>query len=480
MSSRRDFLKLASLVTAASAFPFGFGLGSTRPAFAATPEPDDYKALICVFLFGGSDYANTLIPLDGAQNARYLAARGGANGIGVPRQRVLEAATNLGNGYGLSPALKKTAALYRRGNAAVIANIGALVEPIERDGDNFRNPYTGELAALPDRLRSHNDQQATVQSFAPEIGDTDGWGGRFCDEFVAANRAARTFASMSSYGANAFGVSARTVSYQVIPRRGAFPGGALKFDALTADGLYGSAVGGTMAREILTTPRDTGLIADHLTSVRRRSVDAEAKLARHLERVSTLGSFPTTPIGNQLEIVARSIQAGIAMGLKRQVFFVAMGGFDHHDNLYSLADGVPEPGTHEALLSVVDDAIDAMYAETVARGLANKVTMFTMSDFGRTLSSNGDGTDHGWGGHQLVVGGAVRGNATYGRIPVIGGQAPDPALIDRGVLMPTTSVQELAACLGRWFGIPQAELLRIIPNLAMFDEQPPLEFMRRT
>lgn len=444
------------MLVAASAF--GVPLFRGRDAEAA-PTPTDYKALICVFLFGGSDCANTVIPIGAAEHAEYYRLRGGNSGIGVPLDRLADSTLN--TALALNPGLRKTSALFRAGKAAVVANVGPLLEPTKLVGGNLvATAEPTRAALLPQRLRSHNDQQATWQSFQPETAGSAGWGGRLGDEFRVANGANKIFSSVSTFGANAWGGGVQTTGYQISP-----PSGALPIQSLYADQLFGSTEAAAAARHLLTAQAADDLFPNELNKVRARSIRAESVLTSALASTS-VGIFPASGLGAQLALVSRAIQAGKALGLKRQVFLVGMGGYDHHDHLYGLDGTSPIEGTHEYLLGQVDDALDAIYSESARLGLDDAITTFTMSDFGRTLTSNGDGSDHGWGSHHFVVGGAVKGNAVYGTMPEIA--ADDPSFLPRGVLLPSTAVDQYANTLARWFGVPQAAMARVVPNIAAF------------
>jgi uncharacterized protein (DUF1501 family) len=303
---------------------------------------------------------------------------------------------------------------------------------------------------LPPKLFSHNDQQSVWQSSSPE-GATSGWGGRLGDLFEAGNGNA-TFTCVNVSG-NAVYLSGQTaVQYQMSTN------GSVPLRALSAP-LFGSTACSSALRTLITQPR-THLLESEYTRVTQRSIDANALLASQLVPASSIATaFPTpNSLADQLKLVARMIASADALSAKRQVFFVSLGGFDTHDGLLT---------THPALLTNVSNALSAFYAATVELGVASQVTTFTASDFGRTLSGNNDGSDHGWGSMHFVMGGAVNGQRYYGTPPVVANNGPDD--VGQGRLLPTTSVDQLAATLGSWLGASDSNLLAVLPNLGHYD-----------
>jgi uncharacterized protein (DUF1501 family) len=451
-TTRRAFLKrAAALAGAGAAAPLALNLSllGEAAAFNAT----DYKALVCVFLYGGNDHANAVVHADAARHARYAAIRGH---LAVGRQTLdgtlLAPALALPDGqqFALNPAMPELASLFNAGSAAVLFNVGPLVAPLTRaqffSGDQDRHP-------VPPKLFSHNDQSSVWQANGAE-GTTEGWGGRLGDLALAGNGGS-LFTCISATGSGVFVSGAQTLSYQV-STQGAVPILAMR----SVLGFTGMA---NMLRELATEAREH-VLENAYNRVVARSLASESTLSSALGAVSLATPFPPgNPLAAELRIIARLIAARQALGVKRQVFLCSLGGFDHHDGLMS---GQP------ALLSQVSQALAAFHAATVEMGVADKVTTFTGSDFGRALTSNGNGTDHGWGGHQFLLGGAVRGKAFYGTPPApsIGdtGAPDDQWHVGQGRLLPTTSVDQLAATLGRWFGATDAELRLVLPNLRNF------------
>lgn len=460
--TRRAFLQRSGqLAVAGAATPFVLNLAALgeAAAFSAT----DYRALVCVFLYGGNDYANTVVNYDAANHARYATIRsagasaGGPN-IAIPRADLaataLKPAAPLPGGmeYALHPRMTALADLFNKGKAAVQLNVGPLVAPITRE--QYRSGNTTRYP-VPPKLFSHNDQQSVWQSQAAE-GSTRGWGGRLGDIALASNGGGSLFTCISVTGNAVFLAGDSALQYQCSSN------GAIAVNALK-DSFFGTNAAREAFRALIRKP-SADLLEDEYAKVVGRSIDAETRVTTGLSGVSLSTAFPTgNPLASQLQAVARLIGARSALEVKRQVFIVSLGGFDLHDNLLN---------RQPALMGQVSDAIAAFYEATVALGVADKVTTFTASDFGRTLTSNGDGSDHGWGAHHFVVGGAVRGAAFYGTPPPVSAgdtAAPeDQWHVGQGRLLPTTSVEQYAATLARWFGADATDLQAILPNLRNF------------
>ena len=455
--SRRAFLRRSSQVAmmgGATSYALGLaGLGEAAAFSAGT----DYKALVCVFLYGGNDHNSMLIPFDAANYARYAAIRGGTGdaGGGLTPARADLAATTLALPagqvltdniqYALSPAMPRLKALYDARALAPVLNVGPLLAPMTRA------QYDSQSVPRPPKLFSHNDQQSTWQAYSPE-GATVGAGGRIGDLAMNSNPNA-LFTCMSATGNAVFLSGQRALSYQISPS------GAIAVNGVKS-GVYGSRAAGDALRALLTQTGTHMLAIDH-AAIAKRSIEAEAFVTAALQPVSLATSFRpptgTNSLASQLQVVARVIAARAAMGTRRQVFMVSMGGYDTHD---------AQVVNHTRLMGQLDFALDAFYRATVEMGVADKVTTFTASDFGRTLASNGDGTDHGWGANHLVMGGAVGGGRFYGVAPAVALNTPDQ--VGSGRLLPTISVDQHMATMGRWFGVAPSELAGIAPNIGRF------------
>jgi len=446
-ASRRVFLQRGTALSlAAGATPWALSLAAMGEAAAQTAT--DYKALVCVFLYGGNDYANTLVPYDPASHEAYRSFR--AN-IAIDRAAlaatVLNPATPLPGGlqYALAPGLAPLVPVFDAGKMAVLLNIGTLITP------TTKAQYSAKSAPLPPKLFSHNDQQSFWQSSSAE-GATSGWGGRIGDLYAAGNGNA-TFTCMSVSG-NAVYLSGRsTVQCQVTTN------GSIAVKGVKSP-LFGSAACSQALQGLLTSPR-THLFENEYAAVTKRSVESNEQLTSALASASVTTAFPANnALGDQLKLVARLIAARGALATKRQVFFVSIGGFDNHDSIAT---------AHPGLLTNVGNALGAFYQATVELGVANQVTTFTASDFGRTLLSNTDGSDHGWGSMHFVLGGAVRGRSFVGTPPVLANNGPDD--VGQGRLLPTTSVDQLGGTLAAWFGASASDQLVVMPNLANFSQR---------
>ncbi len=441
-ASRRAFLQRASALSlAGSAAPWAINLAAMGEA-AAAGTPADYKALVCVFLYGGNDYGNTLVPYDTANYNLYQGMRptlAYSQAALAPTVLVPSVALAGGRQYAIAPELAPLLPLFTANKMGVMLNVGTLIRPTSKAD------YAAGIS-LPPKLFSHNDQQSVWQSQAPE-GAASGWGGRMGDLFVAGNGNA-TFTCVNVSG-NAVFLSGNTaVQYQVSTT------GPVAFSGIAAP-LFGSAACSSALQSLVTAPR-THLFEAEYTRVAKRSIDAGSVLTTALLGAPAITTpFPAgNALADQLKFVARMISTATTTSTKRQVFFVSIGGFDTHDGLAAI---------HPGLLTTVSTAMSAFYQATVELGVANQVTTFTASDFGRTLTAD-DGSDHGWGSMHFMLGGAVNGGQYYGTAPVVANNGPDD--VGQGRLLPTTSVDQYAATLGKWFGISDADLLTVLPNLA--------------
>ncbi|CAN7673541.1 DUF1501 domain-containing protein [Variovorax sp. LjRoot290] len=462
--TRRAFLRRSGqLAMAGTALPFALNLAAMGEA-AAQAAGDDYKALVCVFLFGGNDYANTVVTYDDPSYNAYSTIRGGAAGqaaggvaIGkaelTPTLLVPTTALSDGRQYALHPAMTELATLFNTdAKMAVQLNVGPLVVPLTRAQYNNSNK---KLYPQPPKLFSHNDQQSTWQSSSPE-GSTVGWGGNIGDLMLTQNTNS-LFTCMSVAGNAVFLSGDTALQYQVST------GGAVGINSVKNANVYGSSSVKAAMAQLVQQARGH-VLENEYNKVTKRAVEAEGSVTSAIGTDFAAGTFPATGLGNQLKMVARLIRGRSTLGTKRQVFFVSMGGFDLHDNLIA-----NQPG----LMKQLSDAMAAFHRQMVAQGLADKVTAFTASDFGRTLASNGDGSDHGWGGHHFIVGGAVKGKQIYGTPQVVSINndsklAGYEGHVGQGRLIPTTSVDQYGATLASWFGVPAGNLESILPNLKNF------------
>jgi uncharacterized protein (DUF1501 family) len=420
-------------------------------AEASAAGATDYKALVCVFLYGGNDYANTVVPYDASSYAAYQAARPSfahsreslAATALTPATAPLDSA-GVAHEYALAPNLAPLVPLFKTGKLGVLLNVGTLVQP------TTKLQYNNKSVKLPPKLFSHNDQQSVWQSSSAE-GALSGWGGRMGDLFQAGNTHS-TFTCVNVSG-NAVYLSGKTAVQYQVSTNGSVPLAGLK------NPLFGSAAATAALRTLITQPR-AHTLENEYNIVSKRSIEANEILTTALAATPALATvFPAANnLGDQLKLVARMIAASTALGTKRQVFFVSMGGFDNHDGM--LTD-------HPVLMTKLGDALAAFYAATTELGVANQVTSFTASDFGRTLTGNANGSDHGWGSMHMVMGGAVNGGKFYGTAPVVANGGPDD--VGQGRLLPTTSVEQIAATVGGWLGVSDTDLLTMLPNLTNYN-----------
>ena len=447
-ASRRAFLRRASALSLAGpALPFVMNLAAMGEAAAATAG--DYKALVCVFLYGGNDYANTLVPCDAVRYAAYQQQRPNlAYAQSALAATVLAPSTALPGGarYALAPELAKLLPIFDAGRMAVLLNVGTLVQP------TTKAQYLARSVPLPPKLLSHNDQQSYWQASSPE-GAASGWGGRVGDLLQSGNgTSALTCINVAGNAVYLTGRSA--VQYSITS------GGPIGLNARSS--LQGSAAAGSLLQSLIRGGGSHDFEAV-LGAIGGRALDLYGQLSSAL----ALAPVTTTPfpaaldpqstLGAQLQMVAKLISVAGELGVRRQVFFVSTSRYDTHDGLSTL---------HPKLLANLADALRAFYDTTVELGVASRVTTFTASDFGRALTANNDGTDHGWGSMHFVLGDAVRGGRYYGINPALANGGPDD--IGQGRLVPTLAVDQYAATLARWFGVAPSDLPTVVPNIGNF------------
>ena len=443
--SRRAFLQTtATLGLAGAASPFVTTLAAIGEAAASVAT--DYKAMVCVFLYGGNDYANTVTPYDQASYDAYARLR---PSLAYPRTALAATAltptTALAGGrqYALAPALAPLLPLFNSGKLAVMLNVGTLAQP------TTKAQYQARSVALPPKLFSHNDQQSYWQSSSPE-GAFSGWGGRIGDLMQSGN--GTSLLTCINAAGNAVFLAGKTAfNYSVSTN------GPIALSGNTS--LFGSATGSTALKALMTGSRANIFENEH-AKVSKRSLDTGAQVTGALAAAPAFTTvYPTgNSLADQLKVVARMISVSNELGAKRQVFFVSLGGFDLHDNLVA---------QQPMLLDRVARAMKAFYDHTVELGISDKVTTFTGSDFGRTLVPNSDGSDHGWGSMHFVMGGAVRGQRFYGTPPVIADNGPDD--VGQGRLLPGIAVDQYASTLATWFGVSNSDMTTVLPNMGSYN-----------
>ncbi|MDP0491633.1 MAG: DUF1501 domain-containing protein [Verrucomicrobiota bacterium JB023] len=457
--TRRKFLgqTACSAMTTASLLNSLLTMRSVNAQSAGVAkEADDYKALVCIFLFGGNDSANMLVPSEAGAHAKYLESRAE---LGLARSELLPlgASNDPGLDLAVHGAMTGCERMFKEKNLAFLANVGTLLGPATL------SDYRNGTAVIPDHLFSHSDQQVAWQTSA--LSDNlyyqqTGWGGRIADALMASQEEAKISMLVSLSGTNFF-----QVGKTLLPFR------------MGADGAPTYHLGkGESDREMtryetfrsLLSAENANMMEEAFSDLSERSIRDADTINAAIENTGDFETIPGSNLGNQLRMVAKLVEARKELGMKRQVFFVATGGFDTHgEQLY----------THSGLLSGVSSALTGFHDALDSIGASDMVTSFTASDFGRTYDSNGRGSDHGWGGHHLISGGAVDGGKIYGEFP-----DPDITtgshLLDtgRGRWLPTTSVDQYGATMARWFGLSDSQIHDVFPNLKNFSNQD-LQFM---
>ena len=439
--SRRNALKLTSL--APLMLSGGLMGGLTRAAFAQTASATDYRALVAIFMYGGNDGNNLLIPLDVAGYADYQKGRGR---LALQRGdlHAINPTNTQGRPFALHPSMGALASLFETGQCAAVANVGPLVQPLTRA------QWQANSAQTPANLFSHSDQQSQWQAGASDTAIKLGWGGRVADVVASLNGVQNVATAIAVNGRSGFQQGA-TVSPFLVASNGNF--GYDSYDASSADAL---SVG---FGEMINAPR-SHLFEAAWNDTIKRGLTTQAVFQQALSRATPLlTTFPASGLGDQLRAVARLIAARSSFGVKRQVFFCSIGGFDTHG-----IDQLPDQST---LLGIVSEAVSAFYRATVELGVASQVTSFTMSDFGRDFPANGSGgSDHGWGSHHLLLGGAVKGKQLHGTFPTLRVNGPDDT--SGGRWIPTTATEQYAAALGGGLGLTASELAQAFPTLSRF------------
>jgi uncharacterized protein (DUF1501 family) len=438
--SRREFLRRASLLGLSGlAAPMALNLSMLSEAVAAT-APTDYKALVCIFLSGGNDSHNMLMPYDPSGYAAYAAAR---QALATAQANIIPLGGAADQQLGLAPQMRGLQSLFAANKLGVISNIGPLLAPTTKSN------YLNKSVPLPPKLMSHNDQSNIWLSGAPE-GAGQGWGGRIADLYMA-NNSNQSLTCVMTGGSRVFLSGRQTSAYTVST-------GAPTRLLWGSAGAFGSNTLGADIRALLGQTQINALAQVYVDTCQRGITTADSLASTYAGIADPVGFPASNELGDQLKAVARMIKARGSLGNKRQVFMVQLGGFDLHDNLLAI---------YPALLQKINDAMVAFQTEMELQGVSEQVTTFTASEFGRTLSSNSDGSDHGWGAHHFVMGGAVQGGKVWGqrREPLLDG----PNDIGQGRLIPDFATDQLAWSLAKWFGVADSDRDLILPAMRNFD-----------
>lgn len=429
-------------------------------AFNASAEyhnPGDYKALVCVLLAGGNDSYNMLVPVGEPEYNEYQSVR---SGLALPRNQILTLLNGFNNGreLGIHPALTNVREMYDNGSVAFLANVGSLVESVTKE------EFNQGTKQVPLGLFSHTDQIAHWQTSIPQERGNIGWGGRMAELLATCNTNPNISMNISLSGSSKFqtGESVRPFTLT--------SDGTICINGYGAQGLFNEVK--TSAIDSLFGQEYQNLFEFTYGNILKNSIAANQD---YVNAVSNLTPLQTTftmgnPVAAKLKIVAESIAAREALGMSRQIFFVQLGGWDHHGEVLN---------NQQLLLNIIDRALSDFKNALSELGVFNDVTTFTISDFGRTLTSNGNGSDHAWGGNAMMMGGAVNGGSIYGLYPDL--FIDNPLDLGRGRLIPTTSADAYFAELALWFGVPTSELDLVLPNIHNFYDvlspDPPIGFL---
>ena len=470
--TRRGFIRQAACAALGTG-ALSAAIGDLRFINAAVAQSaiSDYKALVCIFLAGGNDSNNLIIPTIPSEYADYASIRtdvlalpiSGAPNVALP----LSPLSSDGHDYGLHPACPELATLFQESKLAVLFNTGTLVFPMTRA------QYQGGILQKPPQLFSHSDQVTQWQTSIPDRAPVTGWGGRCADLLAAVQPNAPISMSVTLAGANTFEVGNIVSQYSVTSS------GAINLSGVTGARLQSLT-------NLLALPYPN-LQVQAFANVSEHAIQTGSLLNAAIAGTAASNywtvPFPTTltsPTGgnafnssliSQLRMIARLIEAGHrdaangGFGMKRQIFFCQVGGYDTHSG-QTTGPGQTTVGSHANLLAELSQGMFAFERAMEQLGLSNNVTTFTGSDFGRTFPANGEGSDHGWGSHHLIMGGAVNGRRTYGRFPTLAVNGPDDT--NTGRWIPTTAIDQYFATLASWFGVGSSNLSTVFPNLNRF------------
>ncbi|MEM9050842.1 MAG: DUF1501 domain-containing protein [Bacteroidota bacterium] len=445
--SRRAFIKNTGCAALGYTTLFSSLINVKAIASAAVDKnfggkSDDYKALVCILLGGGADSHNMLIPRGNFEYDEYLLSR---SNLAIPKSQILPLNHDpiSGKVFGVHPSMPKIKGLFDSGNLSFISNVGTLIEPTSKSA------YLDKSAQTPLGLFSHSDQIKHWQTGRPNDRSTIGWGGRIADLVQAQNSNPNLSMNISLSGSNFFQSGENTVEYALRPT------GEVGITGYGNQDNYN--IQRDAALNSLLEKQYADIYKDTYVKTFKKSVETGVEVKEALAESEIKTSFQNNLLSNQLKMVSRTIGAREQLGFQRQIFFIHYGGWDHHDEILE---------SQQEKLPVLDSALDSFMQALNELGVANNVTTFTISDFGRTLTSNGDGSDHAWGGNAMVMGGAVNGGSIYGQYPSL--ELDSELMLPRGVLIPTTSTSEYFAELAGWYGVSESDIYDIFPDLINF------------
>lgn len=446
--TRRRFLGQASCAAVGSASLFSTLLNMRMANTAAAHTiggGDDYKALVCLFLAGGNDSFNMLVPRGNEEYNDYASIR---SDLALAQDTLLPITplTSDGREYGIHPSMPEVKQLFDAGDLAFVANVGTLVEPTTLAG------YESGLARLPLGLYSHSDQITHWQTSVPDRRSGIGWGGRTADLLHSLNKNNNISMNISLSGSNVFQAGQQTVEYSIVPEGNGSIGITGYGETDTFNALRTSAI------ESMLDLQYQNLFQKTFVDVTRKAMNSHTQFSAAIGGIPAFTTqFSNNEVSQSFQMVAKSIAARNLLGFRRQTFFIMFGGWDHHDEVIN---------NQQAMLTVVSKALGEFNSALQELGVQNDVVTFTASDFGRTLTSNGEGSDHAWGGNHLVMGGAVKGGDIYGQYPAL--YADNDLDTGRGRLIPTTSCDEYFGEMALWFGVDNSNLDIVLPNIGRF------------
>jgi len=456
--SRRNFIKQASLAALGLSAPASamvqFKALNAMMSAAAPPAYGNYKALVFVFLHGGNDSFNMLMPRSNTEYNHYSDTR---TNLAISQNDMLS--INSGN-QGLHPSLTDVKQIYEGGDLALMANVGTLIEP------TTVNQYNSGNVAVPLGLFSHLDQYNHWQSAQPDSRVNTGWGGKIADLIGSTNINQNISMNISLSGSNIFQTGNNTVQYSMTKNGPKLP---LNYYATWGNNDERKALTDSLLYHNYQDPyRKT--YADTF----RESLESGEEFKQAIDALAPFGTqFSNASLSQELEMVAKSIAVKDVLGFERQIFFIRYGGWDHHDNLIV---------NHANKLAVVNNAMKEFKDALNELNIFNDVTTFVGSEFGRKLTSNGDGSDHAWGGNAMIMGGDVNGSQMYGSYPSL--QIGGPDYLNGGVIVPTMATDSMFSELALWYGINPSDLGTVFPNLGNFHNlstiattNPPIGFM---